>query len=245
MLAPDVVGVGTDRLLHPQRRVASAQGVVLVGERRAEQRHDAVPEDLVHRPFVAVHRLHHDVQRRVEQGARLFRVAPVQELERSPDIGEQHGHVLALALQAAPGRQDLLGEELRRIGVGSGEPRRSGPLAPDLGAALETEPGTGRQLAAAGGALQAQARPAAEAVPRRRRVILLADRTLHVRPPLSMRIAKPGSPPAGRFPSRRHTVVGTMCCSTAGRFVPQTDLPVADPGKRRSYPVSNNIWLTN
>ena len=83
--------------------------MVLVGERRAEQRHDTVPEDLVHRPLVAVHRLHHPVQRRVQQRARLFRVAPVEQFQRAADVGEQHGHVLALAFQVGPGGEDLLG----------------------------------------------------------------------------------------------------------------------------------------
>ncbi len=106
--APDFVGVGAHDLLHPQGRITGAQRVVLVGERRAEQRHHTVPEHLVHRTLVAVHRFHHPVQRGVEQRTRLFRVAPVEQFQRAADVGEQHGHVLALAFQVRAGGEDLL-----------------------------------------------------------------------------------------------------------------------------------------
>ena len=57
--AEDSLRVLRDRLLHPESGVAGAHGVVLVGERRAEERHDAVAHDLVDRALVAVDRLHH------------------------------------------------------------------------------------------------------------------------------------------------------------------------------------------
>ena len=63
-----------------------ATGVVLVGERRAEQRHEAVAEELVHRALVAVHlgqrRLEEPAQERVHAvGAE--RSASAVELTRS------------------------------------------------------------------------------------------------------------------------------------------------------------------
>ena len=39
---PHSVSIAIHRLLHPERRVAGAHRMVFVGERRAEQRHDAV-----------------------------------------------------------------------------------------------------------------------------------------------------------------------------------------------------------
>ena len=45
--AEDSLGVLLDGLLHPERRVAGAHGVVLVGERGAEEGHDPVAHDLV------------------------------------------------------------------------------------------------------------------------------------------------------------------------------------------------------
>src|SRR5207249_12280400 len=49
-----LLGVALDRLLHPERRVARAHGMVLVRHRRSEERHDSVAQDLVHRPLVAM-----------------------------------------------------------------------------------------------------------------------------------------------------------------------------------------------
>jgi hypothetical protein len=45
-----VLAVLLDRFLHPQRRIARAHRVILVGDRRSEQRHDPVAHHLVHRP---------------------------------------------------------------------------------------------------------------------------------------------------------------------------------------------------
>ena len=63
---PYVLRVPLHTLLHPQRGVARAHGVILVGQRRAEQRHDPVAHDLVHGALVAVDRLHHQLEDRIE-----------------------------------------------------------------------------------------------------------------------------------------------------------------------------------
>ena len=94
-----LLGVALDRLLHAQRRVAGAHRVVLVGERRAEQRHDAVAHHLVDGALVAVHRLHHAFEHRIEELARLLRVAVGEQLHRALEVGEQHRDLLALAFQ--------------------------------------------------------------------------------------------------------------------------------------------------
>ena len=71
--SPQAVGVLRDRLLHAQGGVAGPDGVVLVGQRRAEQRHDAVAHDLVDGALVAVDGLHHPLEDRVEQACALPR----------------------------------------------------------------------------------------------------------------------------------------------------------------------------
>jgi hypothetical protein len=58
--------------LHGQSGVTGPHGVILVGHRGPEERHDTIPEHLIHRAFVAVHGVHHDVQRRVQEPAGLF-----------------------------------------------------------------------------------------------------------------------------------------------------------------------------
>jgi len=61
-------------LLHPECRIAGTHGVVLVSEWRAEERHDAVAHHLVDRALVAVDRLHHPLEDRIEDLARLLRI---------------------------------------------------------------------------------------------------------------------------------------------------------------------------
>ena len=132
--AEHALGVPLHRLLHPQRRVARAHGVVLVGERRAEQRHDPVAHDLVDGALVAVDGLHHVLEHRVEELARLLGIAVGEQLHRALEVGEEDGDLLALALQGRLGGEDLLGEVLGRVGLRRGNPprrrgSREGPTA--------------------------------------------------------------------------------------------------------------------
>ena len=75
--------------------------MVLVGEGRAEERHDPVAHHLVDGALVAMHRLHHPLEHRVEELARLLGVAVGQQLHRALEVGEEHGDLLALAFEGA------------------------------------------------------------------------------------------------------------------------------------------------
>jgi hypothetical protein len=99
--ALQVLGVVPDGFLHPKRGIARPHGVILVGERRAEQRHDPVAHDLIHRTLVTVDGLHHPFEHRVEQLASLLGVAVGDEFSRAIHIGEEDRHLLALSLEAA------------------------------------------------------------------------------------------------------------------------------------------------
>ena len=120
--AEDTLRVLRDRLLHPQRRVARPHGVVLVGERRAEERHDPVAHHLVDRALVAVDGLHHALEHGIEELARLLGIAVGEQLHRALEVGEEHRDLLALALEGGLGGEDLLGEVLRRVGLRRREP---------------------------------------------------------------------------------------------------------------------------
>jgi hypothetical protein len=61
--------------VHAQRRVAGPQRVVIMGKRRAEQRHDAVAHHLVDGALEAVHGIHHVREHRVEEPARVLGIA--------------------------------------------------------------------------------------------------------------------------------------------------------------------------
>jgi hypothetical protein len=78
--------------------------VIFVGYWSAEERHDAVPEYLVHGAFVAVHGVHHDVQRWIQELTGLFWIESLDQLGGALEVGEEHRHLLALAFQGAAGR---------------------------------------------------------------------------------------------------------------------------------------------
>jgi hypothetical protein len=72
-----LLGVALYALLHPERRVAGADGVVLVGERRPKEGHDAVAHHLVDGALVAVDGLHHPFDHGVEELPDLLRITVV------------------------------------------------------------------------------------------------------------------------------------------------------------------------
>ena len=128
--ATQLVRVAPHGVLHPERGVARAHGVILVGERGAEERHDPVTHHLIHGALVVMNGVHHALENRIENFARLFGIAVAEQLHRALDVGEEHGHLLPLAFQCRPRGEDLLGEVLRSVGLRRGEARLSGgPVA--------------------------------------------------------------------------------------------------------------------
>jgi hypothetical protein len=110
--------------------------MVLVGDGRPEQSHDAVAHHLVDGPFVAMDGLHHPLEDRIEELACLLGIAIGQELHRALEVCKQDGHLLALPFQRASGGEDLLGEVLRRVDpwgmelrLRQGAGREEGPAA--------------------------------------------------------------------------------------------------------------------
>ena len=116
--APHLLGVGAHGGLHGQGRIAGAQGMVLVGDGRAKQRHDAIAQHLVHRALEAVHGVHHAVQGRIEELLGGFGVEVADQFRRVLEVGKQHGDLLALAFQGAAGRENFLGQIGRGVGRG-------------------------------------------------------------------------------------------------------------------------------
>ena len=89
--------------------------MILMGDRRAEERHDAVAHDPVHGALVVVDRLDHAFEHRVEDLLRGLGVAISKQLHRTLDIGEQDGDLLALTLEGCPCGEDLIGKVLRGV----------------------------------------------------------------------------------------------------------------------------------
>jgi hypothetical protein len=115
--AAHFLGVGAHSGLHGQGGIAGAQGMVFMRNWGAEQGHNAIAQHLVHRALEAVHRLHHDVNGRVEELLGGFGVKAPDEFRRVLEVGKQHRHLLALACQGGTGSQDLVGQ----VGWGVGQ----------------------------------------------------------------------------------------------------------------------------
>ncbi len=181
---PRVVRVPLQRVLHPQRRVTRPHRMLLVRERRAEERHDSIAHHLVDGTLVPVDGLHHQLEDRVENLARLLRIPVGQQLHRALEVGEEDGDLLALALKRGLGGEDLLGQMLWRVGLRRDEARRRAGGAHRRGA-LEAEPRPGGELRPAARAPESKRRRALQAEPRPWRILLLASGTLHADPPVN------------------------------------------------------------
>ena len=116
-LPTKLVGVPADGLLHPQRGVACPHRVILVGERGAEERHDPVTHHLVHRPLVAVDRLHQPLDDGIEELPRLLGIAIGEQLHGALHVGEEDRDLLALSLERGLRGEDFLGEVPGRVGL--------------------------------------------------------------------------------------------------------------------------------
>jgi len=92
--------------------------MILMSDRCAEEGQDAVALAPVHGTLVAVDCLNHAVEHRSEELLCSLGVAVKKDLHRVLDIGEQNGDLFALALDAGPCAQDLIGQVLRGIAPG-------------------------------------------------------------------------------------------------------------------------------
>ena len=117
-----LLGIAAHGALHGERRVTGPHGVVFMRQWGPEQRHDPVPEYLVHGAFVAVDRVHHGMQGGIEQLLSRLRIEISYQLRGALEIGKEHGDLLAFAFQGAARREDFLGQ----IGWGIGEGCRCG-----------------------------------------------------------------------------------------------------------------------
>jgi len=66
----------------------------------------------------AVDGVHHQREDGVENLARLFGIPVGEQLHGALEVGEEHGDLLALALERALRSQNLLGEVARRVRPG-------------------------------------------------------------------------------------------------------------------------------
>ena len=83
--------------------------MVLVRDRRAEQREDPVTRGLHDVAVVAMDRVDHQLQRRIDDRARFLGVEVLHQFHRALDVGEQRRDGLALAFGWLAGGRHLFG----------------------------------------------------------------------------------------------------------------------------------------
>ena len=95
--------------------------MVFMGKRRAEQGKDAIAQHLRHIALIAMHRVHHQLQGRINNRPRLFWVQSFNQRRRAFEIGKQGGDGFALAVGSSARFQrrlfgaDALGQVWRRV----------------------------------------------------------------------------------------------------------------------------------
>ena len=178
LAAPQLFRVAPDGVLHAQRRVAGAHRMILVRQRRAEERHDAVTHHLIHRALVSMDGVHHPLEDWIEELAGVLGVSLGEQLHGAFQIGEEHGHLLALAFERRPRRQDALGEMPGRMDARAARVRGA-VVGYEARAAPVAEAAAGGVRLAARRAGRGQPRAAAVAEARDRRIVLTTLRTGH------------------------------------------------------------------
>ena len=91
-----------------------AQGMVLMGDGGAEQRHEAIAQELIDVAFVAMNGIDSELEEPVQNVVHGLRPELLGHLRRVRQIAEQHRDLLAFSLQDGAGGEDLLAGQVRR-----------------------------------------------------------------------------------------------------------------------------------
>src|SRR5207249_6186110 len=100
-----------------ERRVTGASGVVLVSDRGSEERHHAVPGELVDRSGDSVHRRAENFEDPIENAMPVLGVEAAGESHRIDHVDEEDADLPALAFARAPGREDFVGKVTWSVGA--------------------------------------------------------------------------------------------------------------------------------
>ena len=110
-----IVLIAVERPPNAERCLDRSARVILVRDRSPEQRHDSVAEELIDRTLVLVNLGEHQVESSSHQAMDDLRVEPLAERSEARHIHEEHGDLLALALDCTLRDKNLLGEVSRCI----------------------------------------------------------------------------------------------------------------------------------
>ena len=184
------------RGLHAQRGPDGALGVVLMGNRGAEQRHHVVADVLVDRAAEAHDLLAEPAQAAIHHGLDGLGVHSLRHRGVAREVREQDAHLAALLRRRARPRRHRDGDRARGVARLGGGRRRGGSLA-DLGAAVHAEAGLGRDGFAARRTAQLERRSAVHAEARTVRIL---GRAVSAHHPGHHRLTIAGTNPRFRAP---------------------------------------------
>ena len=94
LIASQCVGDAQSRVHRPSR-------MVLVGDGRAEQRHDVVTQELVHGALVAVHLGQHQLEGSAHEAVDFLGVEALRQRREARDVHEENRDLLPFALERA------------------------------------------------------------------------------------------------------------------------------------------------
>ena len=103
-------------LLHRECGKRGAACVVLVGDRGAEEGHEAVAEELVDRALVAVDLGEGEGEEAVDDPVIFLRASLRRQLGRADDVAEEDAHLFPFALDRAADRENLVTQMAGRVG---------------------------------------------------------------------------------------------------------------------------------
>jgi hypothetical protein len=102
MGALDIGPEWLELLLNRQRGPQGAPGMIFMGDWRSEQRHHAVPEELINRPLVAMDHGENHLEGAVHDGVDFLGIQALRHRGEPRDVGEHDCHLLALSLDRDP-----------------------------------------------------------------------------------------------------------------------------------------------
>ena len=96
-LATQAVAVAPNLILETERRIEGALRMILVRDRRAKEREDAVPRRLHDMAVIAAYGVDHELQGRIDDGAGFLRVEILLEPSGVDDVDEKRCDELPFA----------------------------------------------------------------------------------------------------------------------------------------------------
>ena len=80
-----------------ERGLARAEGVVLLGQRRTEERHQAITGEVNHNTTMLADRLGHQARHTIKKSTGILRIRIGNQFRRIAEVGKEYGEVLPLA----------------------------------------------------------------------------------------------------------------------------------------------------